>query len=181
MWRSKLLEMLYKQYQGDPWVQALYQAAGGKLDDVELGIADLHDQRFFDTATWGLAIYERALGITPRAGQTLEERRSIVSAKWRTGGKVDLVLLQVIVDAWKNGEVEVGFQNGKITLVFCGAYGVPEDMDSLMDAIGQAKPAHLPVVYQIRYLLIRDIHEVMPVAEMERTPLKYFAAGRYDV
>lgn len=153
MWRRKLLEMLYKQYQFDPWVQALYQMAGGQLDHVEFSISDLHDQRFFDTATWGLAIYERALGITPRVGQTMEERRAVVQAKWLSGGKVDLALLQTIASAWFPDDVQVGFANGKITMTLCMREPTTVDMERLREAIETTKPAHLPISYYLRYPL----------------------------
>ena len=39
------------------------------------------DQFFVPTATWGLAEWERLVGITPAAGATLESRRSAVIAK----------------------------------------------------------------------------------------------------
>ena len=64
--------------------------------------------------------------------------------------------------------------NGKIVVTFVGAFGVPDDMQGLRDAINIIKPAHLIVDYVFRYLLIKDIHEVKTIAEMNDTNLSMF-------
>ena len=43
--------------------------------------------------------------------------------------------------------------------------------------LDEVKPAHLAIVYTFRYLLIKDIHEVMTLSEVEATTLKKFAGG----
>ena len=78
-------------------------------------------------------------------------------------------------DAWKNGEVVVSFTGGKIRLQFVGAYGVPADLDALKAAVRLVIPAHLAAEYAIKYLLIRDIHEVMTISTLETQPLGIFA------
>lgn len=177
MWSSKLIGMLYRDYRRDPWLQLLYQQAGGALDTLDAEIAALHANRFFRSLTWALPLRERELGIRPKTAQSIDDRRAAVEAKWKTSGKVDVALLQAIADSWRNGEVSVGFAAGRIHLQFVGAYGVPNDMDTLLDAIGDARPAHLPIDYSLRYLLIKDIHKVMTLGDMER-PLSHFAFRR---
>lgn len=73
--------------------------------------------------------------------------------------------------------MNVSFTDGTILLRFVGEYGVPDDMDGLMDAIERLKPAHLPVRYALRYLLVRDV-AAMTVADMAAQPLNKFAGGR---
>ncbi len=63
MWRDKLLNMLHRDYRGDPWLGVLYQAAGGSLNQLEADLQALHENRYFDGLTWALPIWERALGL----------------------------------------------------------------------------------------------------------------------
>lgn len=75
-------------------------------------------------------------------------------------------------------EVEVGFAGGRIQVTFVGDYGVPEDLQALQEAIGRTIPAHLPMDYFFRYLLIREIHQVKTLTQMQQLTLKQFAGGR---
>ena len=115
--------------------------------------------------------------LTPLPGAALVPRRRALSPLWRANGKVGLEQIQVVADAWRNGEVAVSFTQGRIHIQFVGSFGVPADMDGLKLAMGRAVPAHLPVDYTLRYLLIRDIHGAMTLSELERTPLNHFAGG----
>ena len=98
MWRDKLLNMLHRDYRSDPWLGVLYQAAGGSLDQLEADLQALHENRYFDGLTWALPIWERALGLIPRSGQTLDERRAAVRSKWLMSRKADRSLLQELCD-----------------------------------------------------------------------------------
>ena len=75
----------------------------------------------------------------------------------------------------RNGEVIVTFPGSKLRLQFVGAYGVPVDLDALKASVRLVIPAHLAVEYVIKYLLIRDIHEVMTIGTLETQPLGNFA------
>ena len=85
------------------------------------------------------------------------------------------VIFQMVADSWRNGMVEVGFSAGKIVVQFVGAFGIPEDLDSLEAALQLVIPAHLAMEFLFRYLLIRDIHEVKTLSEMEQLTLNQFA------
>ena len=170
-----MLHNLPKQYRKDPWIIALVNAMQGVLDAQEAATRSVTAQESLDTVTWNLAVEERLAGITPPPGSMLESRRTALKAKWRSVGKLTIEQIQAVADAWKNGEVVVSFPDGRIRVQFVGSFGVPEDMDSLKAAIRLVIPAHLPVDYLLRYLLIRDIHDVMTIAELENQPLSNFA------
>ena len=175
--KEKLLNMLHKVYRKDKWIRELFKAAGLEIDKAGEAIDEINAQYFINTATdWGLKLYEWELGIT-KPSKTLDARRSTVEAKWKTGGKVDIALLQDVADSWKNGDINVTFPDGKIHITFVGEYGVPKDLDDLYSALDEVKPAHLAIVYTFRYLLIKDIHEVMTLNEVQNTTLRKFAGG----
>lgn len=174
MFKEDVLDCLYQQYRKDPWLQALYSAAGISIDDMAVRIKTLQDQLFVDTMTWQLAIEERMAGIRPSAGATIADRKSTVVAKWKSGGKVGASELQMIADSWNNGRVEVDFIDNKIQVTFTGEYGLPEDRISLELAMEKVKPAHLPIYYLLRYILVKDVN-AMSVMEIETHKVKEFA------
>lgn len=150
MWRDKLLNMLHRDYRGDPWLGVLYQAAGGSLDQLEADLQALLDNRYFDGLTWALPIWERALGLIPRSGQTLDERRAAVRSKWLMSRKADRSLLQEICDTYSPGSVAVGFANGYITMTIHREDGLAK-WPAIEDAVDEAKPAHLPLLIGVAY------------------------------
>ena len=158
---DNMLASLPTAYRKDAWVIALLSAIAG-VDDAQRADADeTAQQMFLDSMTWALAIEERIAGITPAAGAGVEERRSVLQAKWRSAtGKCDVDLIQRVCDSWKNGEVDVDFVDGEIVLRFVGAYGVPDAdaLAALKDAVQEVIPAHLAVKYLYRYLLVREVH-----------------------
>lgn len=170
-----MLDNLPRQYRGDPTVKALSGAIEGVLAALETEAASVPPQISLDAVTWNLETEERLVGITPAPGATPEERRTALKSKWRSGGKLTIEQVQAVCDAWKNGEVVVSFTGGKIRLQFMGASGVPADLDALKAAVRLVIPAHLAMEYVIKYLLIRDIHEVMTISTLETQPLGNFA------
>ncbi len=170
-----MLDNLPRQYRKDPTVKTLADAICGVLAVLETEAASVPPQISLDAVTWNLETEERLVGITPAPGATPEERRTALKSKWRAGGKLTIEQVQAVCDAWKNGEVVVSFPNGSIRLLFVGAYGIPADLDALKAAVRLVIPAHLAAEYVIKYLLIRDIHEVMTISTLETQPLGIFA------
>ena len=170
-----MLRNLPRQYRSDPWIIALTDAMQAVLEAQEAAAHSVTAQESLDTVDWNLAVEERLAGITPPSGATVESRRTALKAKWRSGGKLTMEQIQAVCDAWKDGEVVVSFPNGSIHLKFCGAFGVPEDLDALKAAMRLVVPAHLGIDYEFVFLLIRDIHETMTLTELETQTLSKFA------
>lgn len=170
-----MLDNLPRQYRKDPTVKTLADAICGVLSALETEAASVPPQISLDAVTWNLETEERLVGITPAPGATPEERRTALKSKWRSGGKLTIEQVQAVCDAWRNGEVIVTFPGSKLRLQFVGAYGVPVDLDALKASVRLVIPAHLAMEYVIKYLLIRDIHEVMTISTLETQPLGNFA------
>ncbi len=167
---------LPSQYRTDPWIVALTDAMEAQLNSQGAETAGLPAEMSLDTVTWNLPVEERLTAITPAAGASLDSRRSVLKAKWRSGGTVGIEQIQAVADAWKNGAVAVGFSGGSVTVTFNGEYGVPADLNGLKGAIAMVIPAHLAVEYFFRYLLISDV-QAMTLADVEAVPLNNFAGG----
>lgn len=176
---SEMIRAMPDEYRTDPWTQTVFDACQNALHGMVLDPAAVLGGELLlgSMSEAQLVIEERLCGITPAPGQTVQDRKSAVAARWRSGGPVTLRQIQAVADAWRNGEVNVSFTDGTILLRFVGEYGVPDDMDGLTDALDRLKPAHLPIRYALRYLLVRDV-AAMTVADMAAQPLNKFAGGR---
>ena len=138
------------------------------IEDLDKAATETKNNFYFDKMTLNAVIFmEKLLKIIPKATQTLDNRRGY--------GHNSIKLIQIVCEAWKNGEVEADFINGKIQLKFIGEYGIPEDLQALIDAINIIKPSHLAYYLVYKYLLIEDIHEVMPIEELETHTIDHFA------
>lgn len=173
---NKILELLPPYERDSEFTRDLLNAQQIEVDRLGRDIEDLEKQLNIDTATWGLVIYERDLGIETDLTKSLEERRSVIKSKWRGTGKVDRTLIKLVVDAFTNGGVDVSF-DGRIIVTFNDVKGIPPNLEDAQVAVENICPAHLAVIYQFAYMLIKEIHEVMTLAEMEQIPLHKFAGG----
>ncbi len=173
---SRLLEYLPLYERNSKVFQEILNVEQIEFDKLGLNVEDLENQLNIDTATWGLAIYEKELGLKTNLNKPLEERRSVIKSKWRGTGKVDRLLIKTVVDAYTNGGVDVGF-DGKVIVTFNNVKGIPSNLGDVKKAIGEISPAHLAIIYKFAYLLIKDIHEAITLSEMDKTPLHKFAGG----
>ena len=55
--------------------------------------------------------------------------------------------------------------------------GIPAGINDLKAALERHVPAHLILEYLYRYLLIKEVHEVMTLTEMDATVMNKFAGG----
>ena len=172
-----MLQSLPVAYRRDAWVIALLGAVQAVDEGQRDAAREAADQLFLDSMTYVLPVEERIAGLTPGTGDTLEQRRSVLQAKWRSAtGVCNVDLIQRVCDAWENGEIEVNFVDGEIVLQFVGAYGVPTEqaLAALQSAVLEVIPAHLAVQYLYRYLLVREVHG-MTINELQSHTLHDFA------
>lgn len=117
-------------------------------------IQEMIDQFIVSTATTALSRYEEQYGleVNPQ-GITTDERRSRIKAKMRSVGPVNAVMIQNVVSAWTNADVEIieDFANYKITIKFVNVIGIPTKIDDVYKAISEIIPAHIKVEYQFKY------------------------------
>ena len=161
------------------FVQMFVGAISSWLTSLDAKIAETMCNFYFDTLTEaGVEYFESLLKITPSDIQTLDDRRYAIQAKWLMNNHNSIALVQRVCNSWKRGEVEASFTNGKIRITFVGSYGVPADLDGLLVAINEVKPAHLPYEIIIKYFRKREIHNVMKKGDMVLHKKGDFAVGR---
>lgn len=161
----------------DQWLNALFGAAHPQLEKLLRETTQLVADMFADTMSERqLQAEEFSCGLDANAAMDLSTRRSLLEARWKTGGKCGVELLQAICDSWQDGSVNVTFIDGSIILKFSGAAGIPENIDALKTAVEAARPAHLPVDYGYVYHMISDV-DVMTITQIDMCKMDEFAGG----
>ena len=166
-------------YETSRVMKADMNAKGAEMDLLFAALDETLQQFFVRTATWGLDRWESELGIVTDPAKPLEQRRAVVESKLRGSGKFSGRLVKSVAEAYDGGTVDVSFQPAEwsFTIKFVDTLGIPPNLDDLKAVIEEIKPAHLDVVYKFSYLLIRDIHNVLTLNEIEQTQLNKFAGG----
>ena len=166
--KDDIIALINRAYREDEFINDFTGAVTSIMNAIIAFCNSVHDNIFFDTLDQeGVEWWEELMEITPTLTQSISDRRSKIQAKWLSKYHNDIVLMQRVCNAWKNGEVEVDFVGGKIQLKFVGGYGVPADLESLKESINEVKPAHLPYDMIYKYLLKKNIHHVLTKSEME--------------
>lgn len=153
---NKLLSYLIPDIQEVRHFKEITAAEAPEFEKLEADLEDLNNQFFIDTATWGLSVYEKELRLTIRPNKSLEERRSIVKAKWRGTGKVDAEMIKTIVEAYTRSKSSIGF-DGRIKIRFSNQ-SVTLNMEDMFNSIEDVKPAHLG--YDVTLILKQKESEI---------------------
>ncbi|MGL5052499.1 MAG: putative phage tail protein, partial [Cetobacterium sp.] len=105
--KVQIVNNLHKIFRSDSYINNLLGVAGERLDNYEKKAEGLEKEFWFDTmSALGIAILEEQLAYNTMSN-TLEGKREELEARWKTSGKCDLKLLQIIANSWRNGEVAV--------------------------------------------------------------------------
>ena len=172
------LNQLHWMIREDPWVREIMLAAGATLDQLAERILAIYNSADFSRINLTyIRYYENLLGLEHSEIETLEDRRAAIQAAWGVAKKPSLSSIQAICDGWQSGGIICAYEPGELSLNFIGGIGIPANIDALISALRSMVPAHIHINYNYNFLLIRDIHEVYTLDQMESTPLKNFAGG----
>ena len=141
----KLTDLLPERYLNSPEVGA---AAGiiWVLGEVfRARVLDWLAQLTIDTATWGIVHWEREYGVTPRATDTLDDRRSRVKAKLRAPQTTTRAMLENVAAAYAAGaasSVEEFPREHRVQFRFAssGAFPTAAGCTDRIAARGHAQP-----------------------------------------
>lgn len=148
----------------DFWLQSsetvtIIEAYDAEAQKLRGAVRDLLEQCNVATATHGLALWERQLGLETDISKPLDYRRSRVTAKLRGTGTVTVAMIQTLAESFSNGAVDVleDAANYHFDIKFVGTIGIPPNMDDLTAAIDEIKPAHLSYGYLYVYNTYGDL------------------------
>lgn len=138
-----LLNNLHKIFRKDEYIRANIQNAGLQLDKVEDKIKLIGKEFLFSTMSYDrVKKLEKELDYKTKS-DTLEGKRLEIEARWKTSGKCDIELLQIIAETWQADTVEVKFIDGNLEIEFLSAINADYDLRGLKNSLDEAKPAHL--------------------------------------
>lgn len=140
-------------YENSPEMQALQRAMQPEIHRLQAEEESIVAQLWVDTATWGLDLWERALGLPNQAAKPPEYRRARVRSKLRAQGTTTKAMLENVARSFSNGQVQVKEfpAENRFVVAFVGTIGLPPNMEDLTAALEEIKPAHLTYVYEYIY------------------------------
>ena len=117
-----------------------------QLDTLENDAIQLGNELLLNlTSEKQLQVEEKLCGITPTLNQNIDDRKAIVSSKWKSKGLTTLQVLQAIADSWQDGHTELSYPEAKsIHIKFIEPNGVTKDLQGMYKALRENSPAHLP-------------------------------------
>lgn len=145
----------------DPVNQEVFYVQGRQIATIRYYIQDLINQRFIDTATWGLDYWENEFGITTILTDSYDIRRSRIKARLRGQGTTTVEMIKNICESFSGGLVDVIENNEEsyFEIKFISTIGIPEKIEDLYSAIEKIKPAHLEVKYTFTYETWNEIKD----------------------
>lgn len=175
--RRNMLDSIPDYYSVFNVVTNIQERDAKELADLAASVYDVLAQFYVNTATWGLADWERVLGIETDESKPQEERRSVVMSKMRGTGTVTVSLIESVAESYDGGDIEVTEDPStySITVKFVSTVGIPPNLDDLKRAVREIVPAHIEIQYEYSYLLIEQIHGVMTLNEIQTHKLTDFA------
>lgn len=158
----RLLDYLRPALRESPEVQAIQEGFQAAVDGLWNAVEGCMAQLDVETATWGLSIWEEALGLPVEVERPMAFRRSRIKAKLRGQGTTTVAAIQNVAASFSNGEVEVTEipKEYRIKVHFVGAACLPPNLGDLMAAVRETIPAHLAVEYSAKIKLWRDVKDL---------------------
>lgn len=152
-YKVDLIKYLPYYYHNCDAMKSIQDVNSIEISKLKYSIEDTINQFFIDTATWGLSRFESLFNVETDINKTYEERREILKARIRGSGTVTKELIKNVAQAFSGGEVEVieDSSNYNFIIRFIGIRGIPKNMQGLINAIEEIKPAHLGYSFKYTY------------------------------
>lgn len=160
-------------------MDTLTATEGVEFDRLYSDIETLLNESYPETSTIFLDRYEKDLQIVVDKTKPVDQRRSVIISKMRGSGKVSGSMIKNVAQAYDGGTVDVGVDvpNYTIIITFIDTVGIPPNLDDLKQDLEDIKPAHMAIEYKFTYLLIREIHNIMTLNQIQQVTLSNFAGG----
>lgn len=152
-YKVDLMKYLPWYYQNSDVMRTIQNSNSLEVEKLKYNIDDSINQLFIDTATWGLDRLEKIFNIETDINKSYEDRREVLKAKLRGSGTVTKQMIKNVAQAFSGGEVDVIEDNANYNFIikFIGIKGIPKNMQGLINAIEEIKPAHLGYSFSYTY------------------------------
>ncbi len=136
-------------------MDAIYRAQGYEVGRAHALMDSLFEQSIPHLAWWDLEHWEAMLDIPPGESVSDETRRALIME--RLAGAETMTAARIVQLALRITGEEVVVQETpaeyRFTVMFIGAYGIPNHIKLLKRIIEELKPAHLQCDYTYRYVI----------------------------
>lgn len=147
---DNLLTNLPVAYRKDKWVNDLFNSVT-LADQAERNKAvDMAAQMFLDSLSWNLKTEEYIAGVEVKSGSSIEDRKSILSAKWQSMiDNCDIELIRRICAAWDKGKSSAEYDGPEAAVILKFIYENAREsqndvlLDSVHEVLRNTIPAHL--------------------------------------
>lgn len=148
-----LMKYLPDYWQENITMKELQEILGIEVANLIDNLMFSMNQMFINTATTGLARWEKILGLETDIKKPYAYRQERIKAKMMGSGTTTKQMIVNVASAFSNGEVEVVEHSEEYRFIvkFIGVKGVPGNMKDLTATIEEIKPAHLAFEYQYTY------------------------------
>ncbi|ERT59347.1 putative phage tail protein [Megasphaera vaginalis (ex Srinivasan et al. 2021)] len=133
----------------DPTMMILLDTYSWEHEKMRLVIVDVLQQFFVETATWGLGLWERYLGIAINDDDTIGIRRDRIMLKLCGTGTSTLSAMEKIVNTYGSGYI-VEYNNQYYFNIYIST-NKKRDLQEMRRQIMLYKPAHLGVSIYLGY------------------------------
>lgn len=144
---TELICCLPRYYQDSPPVAELERVLGAQAEKLMVSKSDTLAQLWVDTATWGLDLWEKWVGLPVDRASPYSYRRARIKAKLRGQGTTTVEMLANVVASFGYDPSQVSViehpEEYRFEVVLSNLAKFPTDTTGLTDAINPVKPAHL--------------------------------------
>lgn len=142
-------EMVPAYYMAHEQSKAIIETLADASLEAKAALADVMDQFFVDTATWGLALWEWQVGLQTDTSLSMDARRSAIRQKLVASGNTTAETVRGLAESITGYEARVIVNSDySFSLEFLGERNEFADIDveEVRSIVEQIKPAHLRFV-----------------------------------
>lgn len=155
-----LMQYLPSFYREIREMREIQNTASEEIDRIADARTDAMDQLFLDTATWGLAFWEKDHGLETDPSKPDSWRREILKAKIQGTGTATKKMIIETATSFSGGEVDVVEypEENRFEVWFVGTRGIPPNIDGFIQMVETIKPAHLAYDFKYTYTVFKELN-----------------------
>ena len=153
-----LLELLPARYSNSRETIEIQLAFEKEVQKIINAYDQMLLQLFVSSADEWLPLWEKIYGIVPDSNN-IDYRRSRIMGKMRGSGTTTKEMIKNVCESFYNGNVEIieHFDQYSFDIKFLSSIGTPPNLQDMVNAIEEIKPAHLSYQFIITYNRHQDL------------------------
>jgi len=146
-----ILKYLPEFLQSDMNFKYVANTCSAEHEKIREALQDVFNQFFIKTATWGLARYERILGITQKPTDDYQARRNRILLRYQSTQTSTIDFLQLLLKRYVDVDtaVKVTEDNSRYRFTVQVAGNNIVNFDGMFEALNLYKPAHLAMQIEL--------------------------------